>query len=127
LIIEVAKNWPWENDYHYDRFRLTKKDDKFGLVRDVKEVALHQFDEFCTYSEEILKPIYDYDDIPDAVFKIRQDEEIEYYAYVLSEVKDYKKNKDLRNVPVNATNYTWDDVPEEIRDEVRIYMENNGM
>jgi len=100
------KNLSWDEHFHSERFRLTKKGDKFGLIRDVLR---HQNDPLYTHTEEILEPLYDYEDIPSAAYKSWLEAEIRYYAKVMS------KEPQL-------TGISWDDVPDDIRENVRAYM-----
>ena len=100
------RNESLDEHFHRERFRLTQRDDKYGLVRDVLENPNEPLE---TYSEEILEPIFDYGDIPEAAYNAWVDMEIHYYARLIAHTPD--------NVP-----FGWDDVPEDIRENVRVYM-----
>jgi len=109
-----------ENDsldeyFYIERFRLTQKDDKFGLVRDVLKDPRNPLG---TYTEEILKPIYLYEDIPNAAYKAWVEREIYYYARLISRTPRCMSGR---------TGDGWDAVPLDIRKEVRAYMETHDM
>ena len=109
------KNLSFDEHFHAERFRLTQKDDKYGLIRDVLENPLKPL---STYSELILKPIFDYDELPDAAYNAWVEVEIMYYARILE--------KTPRVFPGRIGD-GWDDVPEDIYEDVRNFMANNGM
>jgi hypothetical protein len=108
------KNLPWDEHFHRERFRLTHRDGKFGLIRDVLENSNEPLD---TYSELILEPIHAYDDIPDAAYSEWVDAEICYYARVLSRTPRHFPGREGDG---------WESVPNDIRDAVREYMLING-
>ena len=96
-----------------ERFRLTRIDDKYGLVRDVLVVRDPKDAYPDTYSEEILKPVYDLKEIPNAAYLAWVDAEIRYYAEVLS--------KTPRRLPGRVGD-GWDVVPRDIVNGVRALM-----
>ena len=101
--------------FESERFRLTQRGEKYGLVRDVVE---NNNNPLHTYTEEILDPIYNYEDIPDAAYRAWVDAEIYYYANLMS--------KTPHCIP-GLVGDGWDGVPEDIRENVRAYMMVNGL
>ena len=85
------------------------------MIRDVLE---NQHEPLHTYSELILEPIFDYEELPDAAYNAWVEAEILYYARVLE--------KTPRVLPGRFGD-GWDDVPEDIFEDVRNFMANNGM
>ena len=102
-------------NYYFERFRLTQINDKYGLVRDV---VVNQNKPLETYSEEILEPIYNYEDIPTAAYDVWVDREVHYYARVM--------DRTPRHVPEREGD-GWDVVPQDIRENVRVHMLANDM
>jgi hypothetical protein len=101
--------------FEKERFRLTRKGYKYGLIRDVVE---RPNDPEYTYTEEILKPVYSIDEIPDAAYREWVDSEIRYYARLMERTP--------RDVPWRIGD-GWDDVPEDIRENVQVYMMTQGL
>ena len=85
------KNLLFEEPYHSERFRLIQRDDKFGLVRDVLE---NPNEPYYTYSELILEPIYNFEDIPVEVYCGELERRIWHLEQIIDELKsckDYEK------------------------------------
>ena len=101
--------------FHTERFRLTQRNDKYGLLRDVLQ---NTYEPLETYSEEVLEPIYEYSELPDAAYNTWVEAEIKYYAKVLE--------KTPRILPGRIGD-GWDAVPEDIRKAVHNYMETHDM
>ena len=100
---------------HIERFRLTQKGDKYGLVRDILEDPDKPLE---TCSEEVLAPIYDYAKLPDEAYNVWVDTETRYYAKVIE--------KTPRILPGRVGD-GWDTVPADIRKAVREFMEIRGV
>ena len=109
------ENLSLDEHFHTERFRLTQRNDKYGLIRDILE---NQYEPLETYSEEVLEPIYDYGELPDAAYNAWVEAEIRYYAKVI--------DRTPRILPGRVGD-GWDAVPEDIREAVRDYMLNNGL
>jgi hypothetical protein len=61
----ARKGIAFDEPFDSERFRLTRRGDFFGLIRDV---FVRSDNKTETYSEEILAPVYRYEEISDAVF-----------------------------------------------------------
>jgi hypothetical protein len=95
-----------DDDFYSERFRLTQRDDKYGLVRDV---IWDQDDPAYAYSERVLEPIFDYDEIPDEAYNAWRNEKIRYFAWVLARTPGNYPER-IRDI--------WDGVPEDIIEDV---------
>jgi hypothetical protein len=109
------ENYPWRNYYHSERFRLTKRGNKYGLICDVLE---NPDNPLSTYTEWVLHPAHDYEDIPDAAYSAWKEMEVDYYAHVMARTPRYVKGR---------IGDGWDGVPHDIRDAVQEYMTAKGM
>jgi hypothetical protein len=125
------------DDFENERFRLTKKENEYGktgygLIRDVLK---NKNDPLSTYSEEVLEPIYAYDEIPDAAYAAWVEKEIQYFVRVLcegpqciSERNDFIEGipEDIRGVVrcIMALNAAVDDAPKYLCTAVQRFMKD---
>lgn len=106
---------PWEDEFDCKRYRLTQRDDKFGLIVDVIDNPYRPHE---TYSELLLEPGYNLNEIPDAAYASWRDGQIRHYAHVIECTPQEFPHKE---------NNGWELVPEDIRGDVRKYMELHSM
>jgi hypothetical protein len=89
-------------------FRILRRGDKFGLIRDVtRKPDPHPLE---TWSELVLEPEYSYEEVIEATLTASLDAEINYYANAVC------GNSDI-----------WNNVPKDIYDDVKAYMKIHGL
>ncbi len=113
---EMRPSSYWDS-YEFESFRITKRGEKYGLVRDF---VVPQMDR-KTYSELVLEPEHSYDDVLKAARERAMTGEVEYYFNLM-----IRRPKHLPNSSKDCSD-GWNDVPEDIRNAVRKLMSERGI
>jgi hypothetical protein len=101
----------WERDDHVS-FRVTKKGENYGLVKDIFRIHYDN----STYSELVLEPEYTREQVIESAKKAGIEEEVKYYAFVVLRTPKYAHGQYIN---------VWENIPNDLHEKVRGYMKTN--